>query len=97
MASNRRVVLSAEPVSFEKEFHTLLRSRLRLVFTVGALVAVAAHVFYVFGTGLDPEIDTPFAPHIVAIYDLYLVSVGLGALLLYMRRWSLQAWTRPCT
>jgi serine/threonine-protein kinase len=64
---------------------------LRLVFTVGALVAVAAHVFYVFGTGLDPEIDTPFAPHIVAIYDLYLVSVGLGALLLYMRRWSLQA------
>jgi hypothetical protein len=77
--------------SFEEALHRLLRARLRLVLILGFIVALAVHFFYINLTGLDPEVDTVFAPWIEVVYDLYLVSMGVALLLLFSRSWSTRA------
>ncbi len=91
LADRTPVVVSAKPSSFEEELRELLRSRLRFLFVVGVLVAIAAHFFYISLKGLDPEIETPFVAWQTWIYDLYLVAVVIGALLIFIRNWSMPA------
>lgn len=77
--------------SLEEALHRLLRARLNLVLIIGAIVALAVHFFYIGLTGLDPEVDTVFAPYIGLVYDLYLVCMGAALLLLFARDWSRRA------
>jgi hypothetical protein len=77
--------------SFEEALHRLLRVRLRLVLVLGFVVALAVHFFYVEVTGLDPEVETGFAPWIDVVYDLYVVAIGVAVLLLSLRSWSMRA------
>jgi serine/threonine-protein kinase len=76
--------------SFEDALQRLLRARLKLVLILGFIVALAVHFFYVNLTGLDPEVDTVFAPWIEVVYDLYLVAMGVALLLLFSRSWSMR-------
>ncbi|MGD8868138.1 MAG: serine/threonine-protein kinase [Gemmatimonadales bacterium] len=68
-----------------------MQRRCRLIYAGGFLIAVAAHVFYIGIVGLDPELATPFVPWINEIYDLYVVSVGVATVLVFVRRWSLRS------
>ncbi|UCC82789.1 MAG: serine/threonine protein kinase [Gemmatimonadota bacterium] len=74
--------------SFEEALHGLLQARLKLVVILGFFIALAVHFFYINLTGLDPEVDTVFAPWIEVVYDLYLVSMGVALLLLFARNWG---------
>ncbi|NIN70691.1 MAG: protein kinase [Gemmatimonadetes bacterium] len=76
--------------SFEEALHRLLRARLKLVLILGFIVALSVHFFYVSLTGLDPQVDTVFAPWIEVLYDLYLVAMGVALLLLFSRSWSMR-------
>lgn len=86
------ITISADrPRSFEDELRQLMQRRCRLIYGAGFLIAIATHVFYVEISGLDPELATPFAPWINAIYDLYAVSVGVATILVVLRQWSLRS------
>jgi serine/threonine-protein kinase len=86
------VSFSSETIpSFEEALHRLLEARLKLVLIFGFIVALAVHFFYIDLTGLDPEVDTLFAPWIDVVYDLYIVSIALAVLLLLVHSWSTRA------
>ncbi|UCC71451.1 MAG: serine/threonine protein kinase [Gemmatimonadota bacterium] len=87
LLAEKPVFFTARSAStFEEEQHGLLLTRLRLVLILGFVVALAAQIFYGI-TGLDPEVQTVFAPWIIGIYALYVVSIGLAAALLFLRDW----------
>jgi len=83
-------ISAVPPTSFTDELRRLMQRRCRLVYFVGFLIAISAHLFYIEIAGLDPELNTPFSAWVNEIYDLYAVSVAVATLLVFLRRWSLR-------
>jgi serine/threonine-protein kinase len=91
-AHRKPITISAvQPTSFREEQRDLMQRRCRLVYSLGFLIGVSVHVFYIQMVGLDPELPTAFAPRINTIYNLYAISVGIAAALVFLKTWSLRA------
>lgn len=81
---------SSTAASFEEEQQELLDGRLKVVFLLGFTIALAVHFFYSSIVEFHPQVDTPLNEWIGSIYDLFLISLGLAAAALFVRRWGLR-------
>jgi serine/threonine-protein kinase len=79
---------ASTPASFEAEQRDLLDGRCKLVFLLGFLISLTVHFFYSYVVELSPAAETSFTPWTEATYDLFAVSTGIAAALLFARRWN---------